>query len=107
MNNVGVTSMQYLWLIPLLSTALWCSDPSATLYSKKCAQCHGMRAEKPAFNLSRPLNSLSAEELHTLLYGYRSNSYQGGGTMKPLMQKLVRDLSDQEIETLISYIKSI
>ena len=86
-----------------MSTMILAAD-GAVLY-KKCAGCHGALGGKKALGKSKMINELSKDALVTSLNGYKNGSY--GGSMKPLMKGQVSNLSEDDIETLSTYIASL
>ena len=86
-----------------MSTMILAAD-GAVLY-KKCAGCHGALGGKKALGKSKMINELSKDALVTSLNGYKNGSY--GGSMKALMKGQVSNLSEDDIETLSTYIASL
>jgi cytochrome c553 len=72
---------------------------------KKCASCHGQKAEKSALGKSQIIAGWDTAKLNEALLGYKNGSY--GGAMKALMQSQVRNLGDQEIKAVTEYISSL
>jgi len=73
---------------------------ASTLFARSCASCHGETAEGVAGNPS--LVKLSHADIKSRLETYRS-----GGTVGPksaIMAPMVKNLSDQEIAALASYL---
>ena len=89
--------------LTLISTMMLAAD-GAVLY-KKCAGCHGALGGKKALGKSKVINELSKDALVTSLNGYKDGSY--GGSMKALMKGQVSNLSEDDIETLSTYIASL
>lgn len=74
----------------------------STLYSSKCASCHGSNAEKSALNASAPIAGWSSQKTQDALNGYKTGAY--GGKMKAIMQGQSKPLSDEEIRLIAEYI---
>lgn len=74
----------------------------STLYSSKCASCHGSNAEKSALNASAPIAGWSSQKTQDALNGYKTGAY--GGKMKAIMQGQSKPLSDDEIRLIAEYI---
>lgn len=88
----------------LLAGSLFAAD-GATLY-KKCAACHGAKAEKMYLNKVPALSSLSKEEIAEALKGYKEGSldkFKSSAMMKPL----AKGLSDEDIAALSEYIPTL
>ena len=75
------------------------------LYQSKCASCHGKQGEVKALNTSRPINTLSQEQIVTALDGYKDGSY--GGQYKMMKKGIVRRLNPDEINELAHYITTL
>ena len=82
------------------SVAVASGDGAAERYAKSCKSCHGVDGSNAA--MSRALKGMSAEELKTALLGYKAQTY--GGKKKAMMERVIKPLSDGEIEALADYI---
>ncbi len=74
----------------------------STLYTSKCASCHGSNAERSALNASAPIAGWSIQKTQDALNGYKKGEY--GGKMKAIMQGQSKPLSDEEIRLIAEYI---
>ncbi|MDX2322787.1 c-type cytochrome [Campylobacter hepaticus] len=77
----------------------------ATLF-KKCAICHGAKAEKVYLNKVPALNTLSAEEITQALKEYKAgtrNKFGQGGIMKIQLTSL----SEADLEAIAQYIQTL
>lgn len=79
------------------------ADP-AVLF-KKCASCHGAKAEKPALGKSQVIAGWDVAKIEGALKGYKDGSY--GGPMKGLMKGQVASLNDDQIKALAEYIHGL
>jgi mono/diheme cytochrome c family protein len=75
------------------------------LYTTKCHACHGERAEKKAYNRSRPLISLSLEDMEESIRGYKVDQYDRGNAF--IMKPFADSLNDEELQGVYEYIKSL
>ncbi len=78
---------------------------SGEVLFKKCAGCHGSKAEKKAMGKSAVINAFSSQEVQKALKGYKDGTY--GGAMKALMKGQVSSLSDADIKALSEYIPTL
>ncbi len=85
------------------SSSLLAAD-GASLY-KKCAGCHGVKAEKKALGKSQVMQGWESQKIQDALKGYKDGSY--GGPMKGLMKGQVASLSDEDVEAVATYIESL
>jgi len=92
-----------LLLTTVFALSLMAND-GASLY-KKCAGCHGAKAEKKALNKSQIIQGWSQEKLVTALKGYKDGTY--GGAMKGLMKGQVATYDDAKIEAVAAYITTL
>jgi len=92
-----------LLLTTLFAVTLMASD-GADLY-KKCAGCHGIKAEKKALGKSHVIAKMSEEEIVKALKGYKDGSY--GGVMKGLMKGQVASYSDEDIQKVAKHIQTL
>ena len=92
-----------LLLTTVFALSLMAND-GASLY-KKCAACHGAKAEKKALNKSAIIQGWTKEQLVTSMKGYKDGTY--GGAMKGLMKGQVASYDDAKIEAVSEYITTL
>jgi len=92
-----------LLLTTVFALSLMAND-GASLY-KKCAACHGAKAEKKALNKSQVIQGWTKEKLVSAIKGYKDGSY--GGAMKGLMKGQVASYDDAKIEAVAEYITTL
>ena len=68
-------------------------------YRDVCADCHGAKGEKKAFGRARPIAGMSADEVREALQTRRAIQKP-----KTMNERVKAALSDEEIDTLSSYI---
>ena len=88
----------------LLAGSLFAAD-GATLY-KKCAACHGEKADVKYANKVPALTSISKEDRIKALQGYKDGSNNNFG-MGKVMQLHAKNLSDEDMATVSEYIDSL
>ncbi|MDD5052684.1 MAG: c-type cytochrome [Sulfuricurvum sp.] len=76
-----------------------------SLFTQKCAACHGSKAEKSALNKSQIIANFNEQQIKDALHGYQAGTY--GKEMKALMQGQAKGLNDEQIDALAKYIPSI
>ncbi|MCX6073244.1 MAG: c-type cytochrome [Campylobacterales bacterium] len=79
-------------------------DPSS-LFSKKCASCHGDKAEKQALGKSQVIANLEEIQIKDALKGYQAGTY--GKEMKAIMQGQAKSLEPEQIDALAQYIPTL
>ncbi|WP_024953972.1 c-type cytochrome [Sulfurospirillum arcachonense] len=100
--------MKYFLLIISVLLFLGCSEKKtdgASIFNSECASCHGKMAEKSAFGKSQIIVSWSKENIVKAMKGYQSGTY--GRSMKRLMSKQVKSMTDEEIDAVAEYISKI
>jgi cytochrome c553 len=73
---------------------------ASTLYTSRCASCHGMLAEGQSGNPS--LVNLSAADIKAKLEGYRAGQKMGPKTV--IMASAAKNLTDAEITALATFL---
>lgn len=73
---------------------------------KKCASCHGLKAEKKALGKSMIINKMSEEEIIEAIKNYKSGKRNMRG-MGIIMKGQTATLNENDFKSLASYIKSI
>jgi cytochrome c553 len=71
----------------------------------KCKTCHGNNAEKQALGASQIIKGWDVAKIEQALQGYKNGTY--GAKMKNTMAPQVKDLSDEEITKVATYIHSL
>jgi len=85
------------------ASSLFAAD-GAALY-KKCAACHGAKAEKKALNKSQIIQGWDVAKIEASLKGYKDGTY--GGAMKGLMKGQVASYDDAQIKAVSEYIAGL
>ena len=78
------------------------------LYKKKCAECHGVKADENSYAVKHKLIALKPIEIIELLEGYKEN-YTGtfGGSLRAIMKPHADALTSTEMQSIAVYIYSI
>ncbi len=87
--------------VALIATTSLFANGGDVLY-KKCAGCHGIKAEKAALGKSKIVANMSKDEIVKSLQGYKAGTY--GGAMKGIMRGQVASLEDKDFNALAEYI---
>ncbi|MCD4757690.1 MAG: c-type cytochrome [Arcobacteraceae bacterium] len=87
--------------VALIATTSLFANGGDVLY-KKCAGCHGVKAEKVALGKSKIVADMSKDDIVKALQGYKAGTY--GGPMKGIMRGQVASLEDKDIEALAEHI---
>ena len=87
-----------------LNLSLFAAD-GAAIY-KKCAACHGEKADVKYANKVPALASISKEERVKALQGYKDGSNNNFG-MGKVMQLHAKNLSDEDMAAVSEYIDSL
>lgn len=77
---------------------------AASIYTKSCKGCHGVSGEKLVPGMTRSIKDMSLEEIKTALDGYKDGTY--GGSKKGIMERIMKPLSDEDINALAEYTAS-
>jgi len=75
------------------------------LYISKCSNCHGKRGEKESYNLSRPLNSLSLDEMKISITDYVLGEKDNG--MAIIMTPYANLVTEADLENIYNYIQTL
>ena len=77
----------------------------AALY-KKCAACHGAKAEKKALGKSEVIHTWDSAKIEETLKGYKAGTTNSHG-MGALMKGQVASYSDADIAAVATYISGL
>jgi len=78
------------------------SQAGKAKYIDTCQKCHGEKAELKAFGTSRPLVSLSLDDINLSINQYRTRIKDEGNGL--IMSPYARVLTQQDIKNIYSYI---
>ena len=70
-----------------------------------CASCHGAQAQNKALMSSEVIRGWSKEKILEALKGYKDGTY--GRNMKTIMTGQVKNLNDEQLEALATYISTL
>jgi cytochrome c len=79
------------------------SAATAEVNFKRCAACHGLKAEKVPPGGTIATATVSKEELKKSLKAYKTNK-EFGGKMKATMQLQVKPFTEEDLDALADYI---
>ena len=75
------------------------------LYSS-CVSCHGLKGEKSAYNVAKPLNTLSANEMDVSISSYTNDSSYGYG-YQTIMKQYATNLTEDKLKDIKAYLDSV
>jgi len=75
------------------------------IYTTQCIKCHGEKAEKRAYNVSRPLNTLSYDQMEMAITEYDMNLRKGSYSF--LMKSYSSSLTVEKIQAISAYIQTL
>ena len=78
---------------------------ASSLYTNRCASCHGVNAEKSALNASENIAQWGSKKIQDALQGYKNGTF--GGKMKAIMQAQSKSLTNEEIRLISDYITTL
>lgn len=76
------------------------------IYINKCQSCHGSKGEISAYNASKPLKSLSFDEMEYAINRYTHDSQYGNG-YQMLMKPIASGLTSDNLSKIKAYLDSI
>lgn len=92
----------------VLGSALFAAD-GASLY-KKCATCHGLKADKVYLNKVPALNTIDSAKLVSSIKAYQEgkiNDGKGNFGQGAIMKIQTKNLSDEDIKAIADYIQTL
>lgn len=75
------------------------------IYTAKCQSCHGTKGELEAKGFSRPLNTLSQEDMRSSISGYINGTYNRG--MASIMQPITSTITSETLEKVSAYLDKV
>ena len=81
------------------------SKSGKKLYQSTCQSCHGPKGEIEAMNVSRPLNTLSFEDMEIAINDYLLGDYDRGRAV--VMQPYAAKINNNDLKNIYSYLKQI
>lgn len=95
---------QILFILVLSISNLFSADGAALF--KKCAPCHGLKAETTLENKFEAISSWDALKIEKALKGYKNGTRKDKG-MGALMRGKVANLSKADIKSVSAYIAGL
>lgn len=80
-------------------------DDGEKIYTTKCQSCHGEKGELEAKGFSRPLNTLSQEDMRSSISGYLNGTYNRG--MANIMQPISSTITFETLEKVSAYLDKV
>lgn len=75
------------------------------IYINKCQKCHGEKADKKAYNTSRPLVNLNLDDFEQAIRDYTLGEYDRGAAIA--MMPYANSLNTKRIKDVYSYIQTL
>jgi len=75
------------------------------IYINTCLQCHGEKADKKAYNTSRPLIDLNLSDFKQSIRDYTMDDYDRGAAL--VMKPYANILTTKKVKDIYSYIKTL
>lgn len=75
------------------------------LYIKQCQTCHGEKGEIRAHNTSRPLNTLSLDDMIISIRDYTLGEYDRGRAF--IMNPYAQLISEKDVKNVYAYLKTL
>lgn len=104
-NTERKVPMKKVLLGMIFAAASLMAADGATLY-KKCASCHGVKAEKPALGKSKVIAGWDKAQLVADLKAYKAGTLNKNG-MGAMMKGQMASLSDADIDAVSEYISTL
>jgi len=76
------------------------------IYSSRCASCHGEKADIKAYNVARPLNTLSFEEFENSINDYSMKKKRRTST-EYIMMPYAEGLTEATMRGVAAYIRTL
>ena len=81
------------------------SEDGKNIYVNKCQSCHGEKGESTIGGYSRPLNTLSSEDMRDSISGYTNGTYDRGRAS--VMRPITSTLTHVTLDKVSAYLESI
>ncbi len=98
--------MKRVLILALISGAIASAAPNGAEIFKKCAICHGDKAQKHSLNVSKLIAGMKAEDIIKTLKAYRSGKLNQYGFGR-MMQGQATKLSASEMKAVAQYVASL
>ncbi len=98
--------MKKVLILALISGAIASAAPDGAEIFKKCAICHGDKAQKHSLNVSKIIAGMQADHIIKTLKAYRSGKLNQYGFGR-MMQGEATKLSADEMKAVAQYVASL
>lgn len=89
-----------------IEKALFSKIDGKKTYINKCQTCHGEKGEKSAYNVAKPLNDMSVDDMSFAINRYTNEAEYGYG-YQLLMSPIAANVRVQDLENIKAYLDSI
>ncbi len=80
-------------------------ESGKVFYESKCAKCHGKKGELNAYGTSRPLKTLSYENMSNSIWEYEFGNRSGSNAF--VMKQYIGLITENRLQNISAYLKSI
>jgi len=98
--------MKRVLILALISGAIASAAPNGAEIFKKCAICHGDKAQKHSLNVSKIIAGMQVDDIIKTLKAYRSGDLNQYGFGR-MMQGQATKLSPDEMKAVAQYVASL
>jgi cytochrome c553 len=94
-------------VLPLLAVSFLSASPAKTIYTQKCASCHGVNGDMKAMGSAKVIREMPVKEIEKALIDYTSGERKALPFVKNVKKDFVNKHSKEELHELASYIHGL
>ena len=91
----------------LCAASLLYASPASSIYTQKCASCHGANGDMKAMGTSKAIKEMSVEEIEKAVLNYASGERKALAFIKSTKATFLKSHTKEELHELAVYIHDL
>lgn len=94
-------------VLTLCTVSFLAASPAKTLYTQKCASCHGINGDMKAMGSAQAIKGMAVSEIEKAILDYASGERKSLAFVKSVKENFVKSSSKEELHELATYIHEL
>lgn len=93
--------------LSLCAASLLSASPAKSIYTQKCASCHGANGDVKAMGSSKAIKEMSVEEIEKAVISYASGERKALPFVKSVKVTFMKNYTKEELHAVATYIHEL
>lgn len=93
--------------LSLFAASLLSASPAKSIYTQKCASCHGANGDMKAMGTSKAIKEMSVEEIEKAVISYASGERKALPFVKSTKVTFMKNHTKEELHAVATYIHEL